>query len=71
MKNSIPLVAFALVIPVLSVAVVETTAEPPEKPKSVAKPVFSGLQAVGKRLDQIGVVIIEGKGPDIEKAWGS
>ena len=71
MKNSIPLVAFALVIPVLSVAVVETTAEPPEKPKSVAKPVFSGLQAVGKRLDQIGVAIIKGKGPEIEKAWGA
>ena len=71
MKNSIPLVAFALVIPVLSVAVVETTAEPPEKPKSVAKPVFSGLQSVGKRLDQIGVAIIKGKGPEIEKAWGS
>ena len=66
MKNSIPLVAFILV---LSVAVVETTAEPPEKP--VSKPVFSGLQAVGKRLDQIGVAIIKGKGPEIEKAWGS
>ena len=71
MKNSIPLVAFALVITVLSVAVVETTAEPPEKPKSVAKPVFSGLRAVGKRLDQIGVAIIKGEGADLEKAWGS
>ena len=43
MKNSIPLVAFAFVITLLSVAVVKTTADPPEQAKSVAKPVFSDL----------------------------
>ena len=71
MKNSIPLVAFAFVITLLSVSAVKTAADPPGKPKSVAKPVFSGLQAVGKRLDQIGVAIIKGEGADLEKAWGS
>jgi hypothetical protein len=42
MKKSIPLVAFAFVMTLLSVAVVKTTAGPPKNSKSVAKPVPAG-----------------------------